>query len=97
MTYSSSAASDNSCSEPEKKLVQNLLAQGHKGPSVIQILKDEYGIIMPARTLSQKRQAWNLSKPCANSSLPTEGSLTSSLDQHCEALHEEAPNQIACK
>ncbi|KAI7950002.1 hypothetical protein MJO28_008823 [Puccinia striiformis f. sp. tritici] len=51
---SSSAASDDSCSEPEKKLVQNLLAQGHKGPSVIQILKDEYGIIMPARTLSQK-------------------------------------------
>ncbi|KAA1069824.1 hypothetical protein PGT21_033838 [Puccinia graminis f. sp. tritici] len=43
-----------------KSIVQSLLTSGHKGPKILQILREQHGISMSASTLTRKRQTWAL-------------------------------------
>ncbi|KAA1111168.1 hypothetical protein PGT21_036978 [Puccinia graminis f. sp. tritici] len=57
---SNNSSGGASTSNSEKKILQKLLALGHRGPQIIKILKQDHGVIMSLRTLSRKRKLWNL-------------------------------------
>ncbi|PLW21625.1 hypothetical protein PCANC_03180 [Puccinia coronata f. sp. avenae] len=57
---SSTTSSISLTDEMKREIVADLLAQGFKGPAIVTILQDDYGLEISLRTLSRLRQSWGL-------------------------------------
>ena len=59
-TNSDTDTNPNTSENSLKELVEHLLLQGFQGPKVLQILEENHGIKISARTLTRNRKEWGL-------------------------------------
>ncbi|EFP76905.2 uncharacterized protein PGTG_02366 [Puccinia graminis f. sp. tritici CRL 75-36-700-3] len=83
----------NNPEELTKYLVKKLLLEGHKGPKIVKILKEEHGISMSYQTLGRRQAEWELQRvdlPQPRISKPLEPPIRASLlSSHSKGLNLE--------